>query len=105
MTPTLLDPHTKARRTDPDTSHEAASAAKEIAESHHRSIREYLEAIYPHSASYEDIGKYTGIDKTAIGRRMNEAVDDEDTGHIGYAVVTGRTILSTGRSGQTWRAK
>ena len=89
----------RARRTDPDTSHEAARMAGGLAEDHKRSIMDYLDGIAPLAASYEDISRATGIEKHAVGRRMLELVTE------GRAVVSGRTILLSGRSGQTWRAK
>lgn len=95
----IFDPRTKARRNDPETSRLAAQRAGELAECHKRSIMDYLDGIYPLAASYEDISKATGIEKHAVGRRMLEMVNE------GRAVVSGRIILSTGRSGQTWRAK
>lgn len=95
-----FNPHAKARSSDPDTSKTAARMAEDVARGHHQKIRDFLDGVYPRSASYEDISAATGIERHAVGRRMNEAVLT-----LGYAVVSGKTLLSTGRPGQMWRAR
>ena len=99
MTPDLFEPRTKARRTDPATSRIAASMARGLAATHQLAILNFLEGISPKSASYEDISRATGIEKHGIGRRMKEIVT------AGRAEIAGTTLLSSGRPGQTWRAR
>jgi hypothetical protein len=65
---------TKVRRTDPDTSHEAARAAESMASWQHglilRALRTAGRAMAPEEiADWLDL---PGIDKVTIGRRMNE---------------------------------
>lgn len=94
-----FNPKAKARRTDPETSHVAARMAGGLAEGHKQAIMDFLDGVAPLGASYEDISKATKIEKHAIGRRLKEL---RDAGRIQAA---GETILSTGRPGQTWRAR
>ena len=94
MTLPLFNPTTKARRTDPVTSHIAAREARGLADTHHLAILNYLDGISPMAASYEDISKATGIEKHGIGRRMKELVE------AGRPEISRHTILSTGRPGE-----
>ena len=89
MTPNLFDPRTKARTTDPVTSHVAAREAALLMGAHHTAIMDFLDGVAPMSASYEDISRATGIEKHAVGRRLKELLE------AGRIELAGRTILST----------
>lgn len=102
-----FDARKKARRTDPDTSHEAARMAGALIAAHRRKILEYLEGIWPMAATYEDIARATGLDKHAVGRRLPELgpPTDKHPDAEDLLVIAGKTELSTGRPGRLWRAK
>ena len=86
-----------ARRTDPETSHQAAAQAKELAARHARMILATLEAHGP--CGKDRIGALTTITGHAVGKRLSEME------RMGLIVLTGRTVRSaSGRQEREWRA-
>ena len=85
-----------ARRTDPDTSHQAARQAKELAAMHQRTILACLEAHGP--LGKDGIGARTQLTGHAVGKRMAELQ------RMGLVTLTGRNVPSTaGRAEREWR--
>jgi predicted ArsR family transcriptional regulator len=93
----LLEAVPLARRTDPETSHQAAASAKELAVRHHGLI---LDCLKRHGAHGKDgIAARTRLDGVAVCRRLTELE------RMGLIVWTGRTVKSTaGRNEREWRA-
>lgn len=93
----LADALPLARRTDPVTSHQAATEAKELQARHHRLIVECLRRHGP--LGKDGIAARTSITGVAVARRMSELE------RAGKARPTGRTVPSTsGRAEREWEA-
>ena len=87
----------KARNTDPHTSHQAAESAKELAKQHQERILICLTKHGP--AGKDEIARLSGLDSTAVSRRMAELQK------AGLVVLTGRTVLSKSRRAEReWAA-
>jgi len=84
-----------ARRTDPETSHEAAKRAKEFAGEHHRKILNFL-ALDRQGSTIYGIADYTKIDHVAIARRMGELE------RAGKVYTKGERPGPTGRMCRVW---
>lgn len=95
----LFDPVTpSSRRTDPETSHQAAAEAKELAARHHRIILGALEAHGP--AGKDRIAALTCLTGVAVCRRLSEL---QKSGRI---APTGRIVKSTaGRGEREWEVQ
>ena len=65
-----FDAHTKARTTDPATSHAAAAAARGLAADHQRTILEVMRCGDDWTA--DEIAVHCGLDRHQIGRRLGE---------------------------------
>lgn len=94
-----FNPVTLARRTDPQTSHEAAEHVKEFAAGH---IGVILKCLKEHGPlSPDQIATKTRLDKFQVCRRLPEMQR-----HVPQlAVPTGETRLSaSGRKERVWRA-
>lgn len=86
-----------ARRTDPATSHEAASRVHEFAPSQHQQIIAILKANGP--LTPEQIGDKMAIDAYAVRKRLPELE------RIGLATTTGEVKKTrSGRSQRVWEA-
>jgi predicted ArsR family transcriptional regulator len=68
--PTLWDARTKARTTDPATSHAAARAAAGTAADHHRTILDVMRCGTDWTA--DEIALHCHLDRHQIGRRLGE---------------------------------
>lgn len=67
-----IDFESRARRSDPETSHEAARRAGEFAGHHHARI---LAALAQDARTIYELAHSTGIDHVAVARRMKELED------------------------------
>jgi predicted ArsR family transcriptional regulator len=85
-----------ARRTDPATSHQAASQAKELRIRHHGVI---MACLFRHGPLGKDgIAARTRLDGVAVCRRLTELE------RAGLIVQTGKNVQSTaGRAEREWR--
>lgn len=86
----------RARRRDPQTSKDAAAAAKELASRHHKMIMSALS----HGACGKDrIATRTALDGAQVCRRLSEME------RVGLIKPTGRNVKSTsGRNEREWQA-
>lgn len=84
-----------ARRRDPETSHQAAAQAKEMAVRHHKII---LDCLKEHGPLGKDgISWQTGLSGVAVARRTVELQ------RMGLIRLTGRKVPSTaGRDEREW---
>ena len=89
-------PAPAARRRDPETSHQAAAQAKELAARHHRVI---LYVLREHGPRGKDgIAKLAMLEGVQVARRLSELHK------AGKVVPTGATVQSdTGRGEREWR--
>lgn len=86
----------RARRSDPDTSHEAAESAKELAARHHRMI---LSALSIGPCGKDRIATRTALNGVQVCRRLSEME------RAGLIKPTGRNVKSTaGRNEREWTA-
>jgi len=87
----------RVRKTDPETSFQAAESIKPVAERHFHVILECLQA---HGALGKDgIASLTNLDGNQVARRLNEMQK------IGLIHLTGKTVKSnSGRSEREWSA-
>jgi len=87
----------RVRKTDPETSFQAAESIKPVAERHFQVILECLQA---HGALGKDgIASLTSLDGNQVARRLNEMQK------IGLIHLTGKTVKSnSGRSEREWSA-
>jgi len=92
----LFDPALAARRTDPDTSRDAAHKAGKFAGVHHQAILTALRLI-PEGATIHRLAVLTGLDHVAVARRCPEL----ERG--GLIVRTNERRSYNGRAGQVWR--
>ena len=84
-----------ARQSDPFTSHQAATQAKELAARHHRIILGALEVHGP--AGKDRIAALTSLTGVAVCRRLSELHKS------GQIAPTGKTVQSTaGRAEREW---
>jgi hypothetical protein len=85
-----------ARKSDPPTSHSAASRVKEFRRQQHAVI---IDALAAGPAGASRIAERCGLDSHQVGKRLHEL---EAAGRI---VLTGRTVASaSGRGEREWRA-
>jgi len=87
----------RVRKTDPETSFQAAESIKPVAERHFQVILGCLQA---HGALGKDgIASLTNLDGNQVARRLNEMQK------IGLIHLTGKTVKSnSGRSEREWSA-
>jgi hypothetical protein len=87
----------RVRKTDPETSFQAAESIKPVVERHFQVILECLQA---HGALGKDgIASLTNLDGNQVARRLNEMQK------IGLIHLTGKTVKSnSGRSEREWSA-
>jgi hypothetical protein len=98
MQATLFDMDTppRARRTDPETSHEAARKAERFQRGHHKLILDCLRRS-PAPFHYIAIATATGLDRHAVGRRIKELSDAN-------LITEGPAgTLPNGNKARTWR--
>lgn len=96
---TFFDAPARARRTDPDTSHEAARHAAFLAQSHEGWIYRAISAAH-RPLTKDEISAVTGIDHIAVARRivgLREKGLVEDSGERG--------LTRTGRRAIRWGAR
>lgn len=90
-----------ARTSDPETSHVAAAMAEADREDRHEDF--ILQALHRHDRpegwTAEDIATTCDLDKVQVGRRMARLVRDGEVDVVGVA------LLSTGRTGRTFRIR
>lgn len=87
----------RARRRDPETSHQAAAAARELAAGHYRLILNVLNAVGP--LGKDGIGARTSLTGVQVCRRLTEME------RMALIVPTGKNVTSTaGRAEREWRA-
>lgn len=85
----------RARKTDPTTSHEAADSVKETAKHHMAIIHETLETNGPMGKDY--IAQKSGLRPDQVWRRLSEMEK------LGMVKLTGRTVDSfSGRKEREW---
>jgi predicted ArsR family transcriptional regulator len=92
----LMAPPPMARRSDPETSKQAAASARELQAHHHAVI---LAALRKHGDAGKDrLGALTNLTGVAICRRLPELQ------RLGLIELTGKTVPSTsGRQEREWR--
>ena len=95
----ILDFSKRARRSDPETSKDAARKAAKFASGHWKMIRECLEDALPWSMHYMAIAEKTGLEKHAVARRLSELES------VGLIEKFGTTHLRNGNRATLWRAK
>lgn len=96
MSAVLDDPRTKARATDPATSHAAAAQAN-FAAAHRGKI---LAALAAGPATAEELSRRCGLRYEAVSRRLSELE------RAGQAEPTGETRMgSAGRAMRVWRRR
>ncbi len=95
--PTLWDARTKARTTDPATSHAAARAARETAADHQRTILAVMRCGADWTA--DEIAAQCNLDRHQIGRRLGEL---ERAGLVRKSGATRPT--ATGRQANCYEA-
>jgi predicted transcriptional regulator len=85
----------RVRKTDPETSFQAAESIKPVVNQHYQVILECLKA---HGALGKDgISAHTNLDGNQVARRLNEMQK------IGLIQLTGKTVKSnSGRSEREW---
>jgi hypothetical protein len=93
-------PTAPARRSDPDTAHEAANANQEVRGEQRTKVWEYLKSCGANGATDYEISVACGILRTSAGKRRKELVD---LGLVEYAGFTKPT--DTGSSAKAWRVK
>lgn len=94
-----IDPHTKARSTDPSTSHAAARHASALASEHQGLILACLHChseLYGEGLNIEELSDHTDLDKFQVARRMKELLD------MGKVRWDGVRALRSGRFGRVW---
>ena len=89
----------RARKSDPDTSKDAALKASKFASGHWRLIRECLENALPWSMHFQAIAEKTGLEEHAVARRLKELET------AGLIERNGTTHLRNGNRATLWRAK
>lgn len=89
-----------ARRSDPDTAHEAANANQEIRGEQRKKVYDYLLSVGANGATDYEIAVACGILRTSAGKRRKELVD---LGLVEYAGFSRPT--DTGSSARVWRVK
>ena len=87
----------KARRTDPETSHQAGDSAIEMASSHRAQILALLRKVYPLTLTHSEIDDRLGWQHPTAARRMKELGDDVE--------AMGTRPTHTGRLGTAYRAR
>jgi predicted Rossmann fold nucleotide-binding protein DprA/Smf involved in DNA uptake len=87
--------HWRARRTDPETSHEAAAGVHEFEADHHAQI---LEALRLGPAGATEIASRCGLGRDQVGKRLCELVRD------GLVVIDGKVRNDKGRSEARYRS-
>jgi hypothetical protein len=88
-------PHTEARSTDPDTSHQAAKLPFRRNSQRHELLASYLLASWHgQGLTDEEAAISAGIDKGCPWKRCSELRD------MGFIVPTGETRVSTGGANQ-----
>jgi len=92
----LFAPHTRARLTNPGTSHEASEATVQTSAHQRRLVILALEAAGPMTA--DGIDSYLGWRDTTAGRRLSELA------RLGAVRTTGDTQPTrSGRSAEVWQ--
>lgn len=85
----------RARTTDPTTSHEAAESIKDTADRHMKLIHEALELNGP--MGKDGIAYASGLDPNQVSRRLPEMAK------LGMVKLTGQTVESmSGRKEREW---
>lgn len=92
--PGVSDCRPRARRTDPETSHEAAAGVSDFEDDHHAQI---LEALSLGPAGATEIASRCGLGRDAVGKRMSELERD------GLVVVDGKVRNAKGRNEARYR--
>lgn len=91
-----FDAASMARRSDPEPSHAAAAAARELRSAQHEAIlRVLLDADRPLTA--EQIGERCGMRKEQVGRRTGELLK------ANYICQDGEGITGSGRRARAFR--
>lgn len=91
----MFDPG--ARKTDPETSHEAAESMRDTAESQRKKILDYLKAHCPMTA--DELDDFLGLRVTSAGRRLPELLR---AGQVERLPETRATL--SGRQAHLWGA-
>lgn len=96
----FLDPEPRARRLDPETSHQAARAAKALAAEHDRLIVTWLQS-HPEGGNKDEIslGLNGRLDPTQVCRRFAGL---EESGQIVRTDITRPT--KSGRAAVVWKS-
>ena len=95
-----FNPHTLARLTDPDTSHEAAASAESLRTKHHQQILSAFFDLPGVMLAAEQIADLIGLDMVAVCRRLHELE------RSGILEKTGsRHINRSGRGAAKYRRK
>ena len=89
-------PHEHARRTDPDTSHQAAASMDPTKQ---MTIIYVSLVMHPDGLTAEQIAGATGLEKHAVGKRMSDLVRTQSVVDSGE-----RRDNHNGRKATVWRA-
>ena len=93
-----FEPHCHARRSDPETSHEAAARVREFGPGHCATILAVLREHGPQTI--DEIAKRTHLTAVQVARRL------PDLEKYGKAAPTGETRLSaSGRQERVWSGR
>ena len=85
-----------ARRSDPETSHQAAHNARRFVKGHHRAI---LDALRAGPAGQTEIARRAGMLPHQCNKRLSELCKE------GYVVLTGRKVTNDkGLQEREWKA-
>ena len=88
----------KARRNDPETSHDAADSALKMASNHRTQILELLRKVYPLTLTHSEIDDRLGWQHPTAARRMKELIVS------GRVRVAGVGKTASGRVGRRYAA-
>ena len=93
-----FQPHRLYRRTDPDTSADAAKAAYAIIGRHEQMIMDALHD-FPHGLTSEEIGDVTNLGQVPVARRLRAMAERK------LVIATAeRRANRSGRAAIVWRA-
>jgi 2-iminoacetate synthase ThiH len=98
MTDDFIMQEPRARRTDQQTSHEAAAKAGVFIRGQGKRIYNYLQSIHPNAANPEEIGRHTGMTVVQVDRLRKLMVD------AGMVEVVGVGKMTNGYHAGLWRS-
>jgi len=102
-TDATVEPIKLARRSNPNTSHQAARRVSEFARKHHAQILGVLSQ-HPAGLTVHEIAGMCRLDAHAVGKRMGE-LEKAGAAYVAQDVMTGEDmtrISPTGRQARVW---